>query len=416
MAGPQEQAGDAPAPDPLPAEELSAVGESGNAPATTGITPRQMSIVRESDRLVTINIGPHHPSTHGVLRLKTYLEGETIQHVEPIIGYLHRGVEKLFEDGSYLQAVPMTDRLDYLEAMINNTALCVAVEELADIEVPPRGRYIRTISNEINRIASHLIWLGTFCLDMGAMTMFFWAFREREGCLQLLEKLSGARLTYNWPRFGGVKNDLPPGFLRDLQKFVDYFPDRLKEYDTLLTDNDIFRARTEDVGVLTAKRAKEWSVTGPVLRASGFRYDIRREKPYDAYPDLDFEVPVGRNGDVFDRYLVRMEEMRQSLRILQQCIDNIPDGPYVSPDVGEGPKQQRLSPPEGEVYRAIESARGEMGAYIVSDGTNVPHRLKWRAPTFSNLAPLGEMVRGHKIPDLVTILGSIDIVLGDIDR
>lgn len=410
MAGDPELEGDV---DPT---ELESTGVAGDAPPTTAVTPRDVRVIEESDRLVTINIGPQHPSTHGVLRLRTYLEGETIQHVEPIIGYLHRGVEKLFEDGSYLQAIPMTDRLDYLEAMLNNTALCVAVEDLADIEVPPRGKYIRTMCNEINRIASHLVWLGTFCLDMGAMTMFFWAFREREGCLQLLEKLCGARLTYNWPRYGGVKNDLPPGFVDDLETFLDYFPERIQEYENLLTDNDVFRARTEDVGILSAREAKEWSVTGPVLRSTGYKHDIRKANPYDAYPELDFDVPVGETGDVFDRYAVRMQEMRESVKILRQCIDQIPDGPYISPEVGEGPKQQRLAPPEGEVYRGIESARGEMGAYIVSDGSNVPYRLKWRAPTFSNLAPLSSMVQGHKIPDLVTILGSIDIVLGDVDR
>jgi len=374
--------------------------------------------VRAPQRLVHINIGPQHPSTHGVLRLKVVLDGEVVRKVDPVIGYLHRSVEKLGEDGSYLQFIHLTDRLDYLEAMNNNHAFCHAVERLGGVTVPERAEYIRVIALETNRIASHLLWLGTFGLDVGAMTPFFWCMRDREHALGLLEKLSGARLTYNWIRIGGVKNDLPAGFLEDLQDFVDYMPKRLDELDNLLAENDIFQVRTQGIGVLTREVAWSYGVTGPMLRSTGLAHDLRREQPYSVYPKLDFRVPTGRGtGDCYDRFLVRMAEMRESVRILQQCIEQIPaKGEYVSPDVGEGPRQHRYRPAEGDGYFSVESARGEMGCYIVSDGTNRPYRLKWRAPTLSNLSPLAVMTEGLKIPDLVATLGSIDIVLGDIDR
>ncbi len=371
----------------------------------------------ERRRIVMINLGPQHPSTHGVLRLKTYLEGETIVHIEPVIGYLHRSVEKIAEDGSYLQFIHLTDRLDYLQAMNNNHAFCHAVETLAGVEVPERADYIRVMALEINRIASHFLWLGTFGLDVGAFSPLFWALRDREGAISLLERLSGARLTYNWIRIGGVKNDIPPGFLDELRRYLDYLPARLAEFENVFSGNDIFRARTIGVGVLKKDTALEYGLCGPMLRSAGVRWDLRKDMPYSVYPKLDFKVPVGRHGDNYDRYLLRLEEMKQSINILHQCIDQIPaTGDYIAPEVGAGARQHRFKPPAGEVYAATESAKGEMGCYIVSDGTASPYRLKWRAPTLHNLQVLPELVTGLKIPDVIATLGSIDIVLGDIDR
>ncbi|MHB8603632.1 MAG: NADH-quinone oxidoreductase subunit D [Thermoplasmatota archaeon] len=370
-------------------------------------------------RLVTLNIGPQHPSTHGVLRLKVVLEGEVIRDVEPVIGYLHRGTEKLFEEGSYLQAIPLTDRLDYIAAMHNNYAWCHSVEMLmgATAQVPERAQYIRAITMEINRIASHLLWLGTFGLDVGALTPFFWCVRDREGALALLERLSGARITFNWYRIGGVKNDLPEGFLDEVQRFLDWMPARLKEYEDLLSDNDIFRMRTDGVGVLTREQAIDFGCSGPMLRGSGVDFDLRRDEPFNpVYQKVKWRVPVGKKGDNYSRYRVRMDEMYESLRILQQLITSVPAGDYIAPEIGEGARQHRVKPPVGEVYGRVEGARGEYGVYLVSDGTARPWRAKWRAPTLANLSPLAEMTRGALIPDLVSTLGSIDLVLGDLDR
>lgn len=367
-------------------------------------------------KLVTLNMGPQHPSTHGVLRLKVTLEGETIRHVEPVIGYLHRSTEKLFEDGSYLQGIPLTDRLDYAQAMMNNWVLCRGVEELMGIQVPERAEYIRTAVAEIQRIASHFLWLGTFGLDCGAATPFFWCMRDREGAIQLMERASGARLTYSWYRIGGVKNDLPPEWWHEAQRYVDWMRHRIDEYEDLLTENDIWRMRLIGTGPLSKERALQYGAVGPFARASGIDFDLRRDEPYGAYDKVKFDVPVRKEGDCYARYLVRMEEFRQSIDIIDQCIAQVPEGDYIAPEVGEGARQHRIKPPEGEVYSRIESARGEMGAFIVSDGTSQPYRMKWRAPSFSNLQPLGEIIKGQKIPDLIATLGSIDIILGDLDR
>ncbi len=369
-------------------------------------------------RLVTINLGPQHPATHGVLRLKVTLEGETVRHCEPIIGYLHRSVEKLFEDGSYLQAIPLTDRLDYLAAMHNNYAMCHAVEKLMGVTVPDRAQYIRAITTEVQRVASHLLWLGAFGLDIGAITPFWWTLRDREGAIALLERLSGARLTYNWFRMGGVKNDIPDGWLEECRRWVQYMRPRLVEYDNVLTDNDIMRARSIGVGVMDAKTAINWGCTGPMARGSGIDWDLRRDQPFNpVYQKIKWNVITEQEGDCFARYMVRIREMRESLNMIDQMIDNFPtDGDYIAPEVGEGPRQHRTKPPKGEVYGAIEGARGEYGVYIVSDGTNRPYRMKWRAPTLSNLMPLQQLAVGQKIPDLIVTLGSIDIVLGDLDR
>lgn len=369
-------------------------------------------------RLVTLNMGPQHPATHGVLRLKLTLEGEVIRDCEPVLGYLHRGVEKLFEDGSYMQAIPMTDRLDYIAAMHNNYALCYGVERLMNAQIPERAEYIRAMTTEVQRVASHLLWLGAFGLDLGAITCFWWAMRDREGAIALLERLSGARLTYNWFRVGGVKNDLPPGWLDELTQYIKYQRERMGEWRNLLLDNDILKLRTVGVGIMTGEQAKNFGCSGPMLRGSGVSWDLRRDEPFNPVYQKITWAPIVRNeGDCYARFLCRFLEIEQSLDMLEQMIAQCPTkGDYISPEIGEGPRQHRLKPPAGEVYAAIEGARGEYGVYIVSDGTNRPYRLKWRAPTLSNLMPLADITRGYKIPDLIVTLGSIDIVLGDLDR
>lgn len=382
------------------------------------VAPRVREIAQRGNRrLVTINMGPHHPSTHGVLRLKVTLDGEIVEHVEPILGYLHRGTEKLFEEGSYLQAIPFTDRLDYAAAIHNNWALVHGVEELAGIEVPMRAEYIRVLAGEIQRVASHLLWMGPFGLDIGALTPFFWCMRDREGALQLIERLSGARITINWFRFGGVKNDLPRGFVEDARGYVAYMRERIPEYRNLLEDNDIVRVRTRGIGILPRERAIAYGCSGPMLRGSGMDFDLRRDDPFcKAYRELKWKVVTETAGDNYARFKVRLGEMEQSLNLIEQCLDQLPEGDYIAPEVGEGARQHRVKTPPGEIYSRIEGGRGEYGVYIVSDGTNRPYRLKWRAPTLSNLMPLNEMARGQKIPDLIATLGSIDIILGDIDR
>lgn len=370
----------------------------------------------QAEKVLTVNMGPQHPSTHGVLRLRVKLEGEIIRDVEPIIGYLHRGVEKLAEDGYYLQFIPLTDRDDYLAAMHNNMGFCRAVEELMGIKTPERAEYIRVIAQELNRLASHYVWLGTFGLDLGAVTPFFWCFRDREEVLGLLESMCGARLTYSYMRFGGVRFDLPDGFEEKIADFLPRAEKRLAEMDRLLTKNEIFVARTKGVGAISKIDAINAGLTGPVLRACGVKFDIRKDDPYNVYPKLDFEVPTRTAGDCYARYEVRMEEMKQSIRILHQAMKQIPQGPYLSPDYDNAVKQMKLRPMKGESYARIESPRGELGYYVVADGGYKPFRVKIRAHSFQNLSALPQMVRGQKVPDLVATLGSIDIVLGDIDR
>jgi NADH-quinone oxidoreductase subunit D len=334
------------------------------------------------------------------------------------MGYLHRGVEKLFEDGSYLQAIPMTDRLDYLAAMHNNYALCHAVEKMMGASIPERAQYIRAMTTEVQRVASHLLWLGAFGLDLGAITPFWWCVRDREGAIALMERLCGARLTYNWFRIGGVKNDLPAGWLDETTRYVRYMRERIHEYENLLLDNDIVRLRLVDVGKLSKQQAIGYGCSGPMLRGSGVDWDLRRDEPFNpVYQKVKWSVITRKEGDNYARLVCRIEEMKQSLDMLDQMIAQCPEkGEYISPEIGEGPRQHRVKPPKGDVYAGIEGARGEYGCYIVSDGTNRPHRLKWRAPTLANLHPLAEITRGAKIPDLIVTLGSIDIVLGDLDR
>ena len=357
-----------------------------------------------------INMGPQHPSTHGVLRLILHLDGETIAGMRPVIGYLHRGVEKLSEHRTYAMIEPLTDRLDYVAAVSENLGWCGAVERLMGVTPPPRAEYLRVVLAELQRIASHLLWLGTHALDLGAMTVFFYTFREREMILDLFEAFCGARLTTNSMRIGGFLEDAPRDWLARVRHFLKIFPGRMKEYEDLLTKNRIFVGRTLGVGVLSAQDAIAYGVSGPPLRASGVSYDVRKATPYSAYPEFEFDIPVGKNGDTYDRYLVRMEELRQSCRIIGQALDRMPDGEVKA----KVPKY--IKPPPGEVYHAVESPRGEQGFYVISEGGEMPYRVRFRAPSFGNLQALETMCRGQLVADVVAVIGSIDIVLGDCDR
>jgi NADH-quinone oxidoreductase subunit D len=400
-----------------------------------GITVESVVETGENRRDMTINMGPQHPSTHGVLRVVLDLQGENIVDSRVHIGYLHRGIEKLAESRTYTQIIPLTDRTDYTAAMAGNQGLCVAVERLMEIEVPKRGRYIRTMIAELQRIASHLLWLGTHALDIGAITVFLYCFRERERILDFFETFSGARLTYSYYRVGGVLGDVQPVVYEQIYDFMTQFVDRLAENEELLTGNDLWLARTQGVGLIGAKEAVAIGLTGPSLRGSGVAYDIRKAEPYDAYADMDFEIPTQTSGDVFGRYLVRIEEMKQSVRIVRQCIDKLPDGPVSVEDPMVTPPKRETSmthmesminhfmwnihsfrAPKGEVYAAIESPKGELGYYIVSDGSNKPDRMRIRPPSFCNLQALPLLVKGYMIADVVAAIGSIDIVLGEVDR
>src|SRR5579863_10306209 len=359
---------------------------------------------------IIINMGPQHPSTHGVLRVKLKLDGEKIVESECIIGYLHRGVEKIAEHRTYQQFAPYVDRMDYVAAVSNGLGYCEAVEKLMGVEAPPRARVIRTILTELQRIASHLVWLGTHALDIGALTPVFYCFREREEILKIFEKYCGARLTTHAFRIGGLQYETYDGLEQDVKRFCEDFGEKIDEYEELLTQNRIWVGRTKGVGVLSAEDAVALGVTGPVLRASGVKWDIRKAMPYAAYDQYQFEIPTGSNGDTYDRYLVRMEEMRQSRRICLQAIENIPTGPIMA-RVGKV-----LKPAPGEVYHAIEAPKGELGYYIVSDGTTQPYRVRVRPPSFVNLQAFDRMARGALVADVVAIIGTIDIVLGEVDR
>jgi NADH-quinone oxidoreductase subunit D len=359
---------------------------------------------------VTLNMGPQHPSTHGVLRLELILEGEVVVDCRPVIGYLHRGVEKIGEARTYPAFLPYTDRLDYLSSASNNAAYVQAVEKLMGLEVPLRAQYLRVIALELNRIASHLVFYATFGNDLAATTAFLYAIRERELIMDLFEMWVGARLTQSTFKIGGVAADLPEGFVEKARAFCQLLPGRLGEYDRLLTGNRIFEARTHGVGLLPPEVALDYACSGPTLRGSGVKFDLRRAAPYEVYDRLDFEVVTHAACDCYGRYLVRMGELRQSVRILQQCLDQLPEG-EVRAKVG-----RVVKPPAGEAYGRVESPRGEFGCYIVSDGGTSPLRVRLRAPSFFHLAVLPQMLRGWKVGDVVAILGSIDIVLGEVDR
>jgi len=358
-----------------------------------------------------INMGPQHPSTHGVLRIGLTVEGEIIVKAVPDIGYLHRGTEKLAEVRNYHHCVVLTDRWDYVSAMPNNLVFCLAAEKLMASKVPPRADALRVIMCELNRIASHLLFFGTYGIDTGAFTPFLYAFREREMVLDLFEMLCGARLTYNYIRLGGVMTDATPEWLGRLKEFIEYFKPRLDEYDTLLSFNPIFMARTKDVGRLSAEEAVNWGLSGPNLRASGVNYDVRKHDPYCGYENYDFEVPLGESGSCWDRYFCRVREMRQSVKIIEQALAKLPEGPTMAMGVAKIPK-----PAPGESYAHVEASRGELGIYLVSDGGISPFRMHVRAPSFVNLAMLEEKLVGMKVADVIAVLGSIDIVLGEVDR
>lgn len=360
---------------------------------------------------LVINMGPQHPSTHGVLRVILRLDGEKVVDCDVVIGYLHRGIEKLSEHRDYAQLVLLTDRMDYVAAATNNLGYVETVEKLLQVEVPRRARYIRTILSELQRIASHLIWLGTHAMDIGAMTVFLYCMRERELILDLFEEYCGARLTYNAMRVGGLPLDLPPGWDAKVREFCSLLDTKLPEYEDLLTHNRIWLERTRQIGVISGPDAIAIGLSGPPLRASGVARDVRKDEPYAAYDEFEFDIPLGAAGDTYDRYLVRLEEFRQSLRIVRQAVDGLPEGPIM----GKVPRV--IKPPAGETYHAIEAPKGELGFFIVADGkSSSPYRFRVRPPSFCNLQALRQLIRGHLVADVVALIGTIDIVLGEVDR
>ena len=403
--------------------------------STADIPPQFEVVDRPLDTQMTISMGPQHPSTHGVLRLELVLDGESVVKATPDIGYLHTGMEKLFEYRKYQQGIVITDRMDYLNPLGNNLAYVMAVEKLLELEIPERAQTIRVLTCEMQRIASHLVWLGTHALDIGAMTVFFYAFREREKILNLIEAASGGRLTPSYFRIGGLMMDIPAGFERRVKQFLDEFPKAVQEFHTLVTGNRIFQKRTQGVGYISAEDAIDWGLSGPSLRGSGVPLDIRRANPYCSYETYDFEVPVEPDCDVWARYMVRMREMLESHKIVQQALSRLKPGPVkadapkiVLPDreamkthmdalihhfliVAEG-----FDVPAGEVYMPIEASKGELGVYIQSTGGPKPARVHFRGPSFVNLSALPHIAQGEMIADVVAIIGSLDIVLGEIDR
>jgi len=386
-------------------------------------------------KTLTINMGPQHPSTHGVLRVVLEIDGETVVKARPVMGYLHTGIEKTMESKLYYKAIPCTDRMDYLSPMSNNLGYCLAVEKLMGIEVPEKVQWARVCLAELTRINSHLIWLGTHALDLGAMSMALYTFREREMVVDIYEACGGQRMMTSYIRIGGLAAELPPNFEKLVRKLLKVLPDKLKDYETLLTNNPIWINRTKGVAVLSAEDALNYSCSGPMLRGSGVKRDLRKDEPYSGYENFDFDVVVGKNGDAYDRYKLRLEEIRQSMRIIQQAIDGMPEGPYRAhvPGVVLPPKEDVLHKmesmifhfkiitdgfvaPKGQVYHAIESPKGELGFFISSDGTNRPNRVRVRPPSFVNLGALPVMTEGRLLSDMVCAIGTIDIILGEVDR
>jgi NADH dehydrogenase I D subunit len=398
----------------------------------TDTDTEQKKIVQKE---ITLNMGPQHPATHGVLRLVLDLQGETVVGCDPRPGYLHRGIEKWMESRTYHQIIPMTDRLEYITCMNNNLGWVVAVEKLADITVPARAQFIRTLMAEISRLSGHLVWLGTHALDIGAMTVCMYTLRERELVLDLMEMVTGARQTVSYVRIGGIRNDIPRDFIDKCREFTELFPERLEQYDTLIRENRIWLQRTEGIGVFSAEEAVNYGLTGATLRGSGVNYDLRKVEPYAAYDKVEFDVPLGKNGDVYDRYIVRINEMRQSNRIIKQCLDMMQPGPITTDDARYAvPEKAQVMQnmqslahqfvlmskwvpmPKGEVYVATEAPKGELGFYIVSDGSGRPYRVKIRAPSYVHISALPKMVTGHMVADVIACIGTIDIVLGECDR
>jgi NADH-quinone oxidoreductase subunit D len=388
-----------------------------------------------SGETMVLNMGPQHPSTHGVLRLMLELDGEEVISCVPDVGYLHTGIEKNMESKRYEQSIVMTDRMDYLNPLGNNLVYCLAMEKLFDLDVPPRAQYLRVLLAELTRINSHLVWLATHALDIGAMSVFLYCFREREKILDIFEMVSGQRMMSTYFRPGGLWRDVPDEFEPAVRDFIDYLPPRIDDYEKLLTANPIWLDRTQGIGFLSADDAIRLGCTGPTLRGSGVNWDIRKALPYSSYDHFDFDVPLGQHGDVYDRYLIRVEEMRQSLRVVRQALDNMPGGPfrsnnrkYVPPPRSELGRSMEavihhfklwtegFYPPEGEVYVRVESPRGELGCFLASDGSPKPWRVHFRTPSFIHLSALPHLAKGHLIADLVGIIGTVDIVLGDCDR
>ena len=384
---------------------------------------------------ITLNMGPQHPSTHGVLRLVLDLQGETVVGVDPRPGYLHRGIEKWCESRTYHQIIPMTDRLEYISCFNNNLGYVVAVEKLGGVTVPERAQFLRTLLAELGRLSAHLVWLGTHALDIGAMTVCMYTLRERELILDLFEMASGARQTVSFARIGGIRNDVSRDFLDKCREFTEIFPKRLHDYDTLIRENRIWLKRTKGIGIVSAEDAISLGMTGGTLRGSGVDYDLRKVEPYAAYDKVEFDVPLGENGDVYDRYIVRINEMRQSNRIIKQCLDMLPQGPvttgdprYAVPEKASVMQNMEalahqfvlmskwVNMPKGEVYVATEAPKGELGFFIVSDGSGRPYRVKIRAPSFVHIGALPKMVTGHMVADVIACIGTIDIVLGECDR
>ena len=383
----------------------------------------------------TINFGPQHPAAHGVLRLVLEMDGEVVERADPHIGLLHRGTEKLIEYKTYLQAVPYFDRLDYVSPMCQEHAYALAVETLLDIEVPERGQYVRVLFSEITRLLNHLLNVTTFAMDVGALSPALWAFEEREKLMEFYERASGARMHAAYFRPGGVARDLPAGMEKDIDSYVDTLPKVIGDIEHLLNENRIFKQRTVDIGMISAEDAIDWGFSGPMLRSAGVPWDLRKSQPYDAYDRMDFDVPVGTTGDCFERYMCRIEEMRQSIRIIKQCIADMPTGPVktenpkITPPARSDMKRsmealihhfklftEGYHVPEGETYRAVEAPKGEFGVFIVSDGTNRPYRCRIRAPGFLHLAATDYLCKGHMLADAAAIVGSMDIVFGEIDR
>jgi NADH-quinone oxidoreductase subunit D len=388
-----------------------------------------------TEEKITINFGPQHPAAHGVLRLILELDGEVVTRADPHIGFLHRGTEKLIEHKTYLQALPYFDRLDYTAPMNQEHAFCLAVEKLLGIAVPKRAQYIRVLFSEIGRLLSHLLNVTSQANDVGALTPILWGFEEREKLMVFSERVSGARMHAAYFRTGGVHQDMPAGLAEDIYAFCDGFPKVLDDIEGLLTENRIFKQRNVDIGAVTRRQAEAWGMTGVMLRSAGVAWDLRRNRPYECYDELEFQVPVGRHGDCYDRYVMRMEEMRQSAKIMKQCIEKMPAGPVMIADGKIAPPRrgemktsmealihhfklytEGFRVPAGEVYAAIEAPKGEFGVYLVSDGSNKPYRCKIRAPGFAHLQALDHMSRGHMLADVAAIVGSIDLVFGEVDR
>ena len=403
--------------------------------STTNLPPQFEVVDRPLDTQMTISMGPQHPSTHGVLRLELVLDGEMVVKCTPDIGYLHTGMEKLFEYKKFQQGIVITDRMDYLNPLGNNLAYCMAVEKLLGLEIPERAQMIRVLFCELQRLGSHLVWLGTHALDIGAMSVFFYCFREREKILNMIEAASGERMTPSYFRIGGLMMDIPAGFENRVRQFADHFPDAIEEFHTLLSGNKIFQRRTRGVGRITAEDAIDWGLSGPCLRGSGINLDIRRANPYSGYENYDFDVPVEQDGDVWSRYMVRMREMAESLKIIRQVVSRLKpgaikaDAPKVVLPEREAMKThmdalihhflivaEGFNVPAGEVYHPIEGSKGELGVYVKSDGGPKPARVHVRGPSFVNLSALPHMSEGEMVADVVAIIGSIDIVLGEIDR